>query len=119
MFKDLCGSQKFILHLGKYDLDKQAMSTKEILLQNGIDVMSSVYESLSIGDGLLQYDKNEKRGHIMLVTSPAESRVLKIIDQKGFGDGGSERDDTSWRVDHPYTFEQLMDEGYLPVFIRN
>lgn len=115
MYKDLCGPQRYFSHQDRYSLSDGQEGTKGLIAQNDLARMKAAYEGLQIGDGLLQYDKIEKKGHIMMVTQPMEQGTLKIIDQKGFGEGGSERDDTSWRVDFPYTFERLIEEGYVPI----
>jgi len=115
MLKDLCGAQKYFMPVGSYRIAADAAGTDVIIRCNEKDDIADAYRAMTIGDGLLQFDSVTKKGHIMILSKEPLREALFIIDQKGFGPGSSERDDTSWRIDFPFTFNQLMDEGYVPV----
>jgi len=116
LLKDLFGEQRFVSNQDRYLLPELFVGTKEVLLGNSRKVIDESYSSLEIGDGLLQCDIFEKKGHVMLVSKKPDNGRVTIIDQKGFGEGGSEREDTSWRVDQLFTYEQLFEEGYVPIY---
>ena len=118
MLKDLCGKQKFISHRQRYRVEGVPIDTKKILSFNKMEVLLEAYKALNVGDGLLQYDSEENRGHVMVVSAPLCGNYIGIIDQKGFGKGGSEKEDTSWRIDHAFTVGDLIEEGYLPIYIN-
>lgn len=118
MYADLCGRQKYFTHGERYQLGDKSIGSQNVIQMNSSGLLYKAYEALSVGDGLLQYDPVEKRGHIMLVSQRAKDEGLKVIDQKGFGEGGSEKRETSWRVDYRYSFDALIDEGYLPIYLK-
>ncbi len=119
IFRDLCGPQKHFSHEERYRIEQDCLSTCEIIQSNSVETMDQAFRALKEGDGLLQYDGKQRKGHIMLVSNKAnEEDTVMVIDQKGFGKDGSERDDTSWRVDLSYSYAELKAEGYIPVYLR-
>ena len=90
-------------------------STGEIITENGAETMYKAYDRLSPGDALLTR-KNEN-GHIMLVVSvDPKEQIVRIIDQSGVdGEGKLRKNNSTWRVDYPFSYEDLLQKAFIPV----
>lgn len=111
----------------------KARSTKDIIADNGAEIMNKSYAELKHGDGLVKYTT---AGHVIMCTGdahveydakgnidPAASYIL-MSDQTrntGFLEYTNESGDTyqmTGHVDAKYTFQKLQDQGYLPITFK-
>lgn len=118
IFLDLVTDQKYISNKGRYTISADSSGTKEIITENGTDTLVKAYQALQPGDGLLFYDSAQRKGHIMLVSSSVEDGFVEIIDQKGFDVENPERKTTSWRNDFRYSYAQLIEEDFIPIYLK-
>ncbi len=108
-------------------------NTKDIIADNGAEIMNKSYAELKHGDGLVRYTT---AGHVIMCTGdahveydasgkidPTRSYIL-MSDQTrstGFLDYTNESGDAykmTGHVDAKYTFQKLQDQGYLPITFK-
>lgn len=111
-----------IVWVGNYKIKGEENSTKEVIENNGEEVIFNAYQSLKPGDVLLKNTCNpitgKFTGHTMMVeyVDPKDEFVL-IAEQTGVNNEGVLEGNgvSSWRVDIKMSFKDLYDKGYIPV----
>ncbi|MBR5322713.1 MAG: hypothetical protein IKU48_04135 [Clostridia bacterium] len=114
--------------VGEYE-GKQTDVTHEICELNGKEVMYEAYSNLQRGDVI--YDITEITNYLMhcrVVVEPAtvvrngagkvipsRSYVKCIESTNAFDKSRTDGVNTTWYVDHTYTFEKLFSAGYIPI----
>ncbi len=92
--------------------------SKNIIAENGREVMERCYDQLLPGDALVK----RPHGHVVMVCRVDKAaKVVYITEQ-----GGTNPDDRSqflsdhqtWRVQYPFTYDKLIEDGYLPIAIN-
>lgn len=128
----LVGSYQYAL--GKYSFESGS-GTKDIIADNGVDVMLDSYAQMKMADGVY----SSSSYHVMMIADapvvvydvngkidPRESYVL-VLEQDAVG-SKTEKQDTLQSngitlrglggVDNKYTFQNLLDKGYIPFTIK-
>ena len=106
-------TRQAFLKVGEYKMTKYDDS-KAVVNDNGKDAMFACYAQLLPGDGLVK----RPSGHAMMVMRvDAENQTFYIIDQYGVERGKTElvNENQSWHIEQPYTYEELFEQGYLPI----
>ena len=106
-------TRQAFLKVGEYKMTKYDDS-KAVVKENGKDAMFACYAQLLPGDGLVK----RPIGHAMMVMRvDAEKQTVYIIDQYGVEKGKTElvNQNQSWHIEQPYTYEELFEQGYLPI----
>lgn len=128
----LPGHKDFCMEVvGKYKLPSEPETTTEILALNGKDNMYVAYTEMRKGD-IIYTLKNKATGNLhcrVLVEDPTiikngagkiiPSRCfVKTIEQtNAFDKSRNDGVNTTWYVDHIYTFDKLFQSGYLPITV--
>lgn len=92
--------------------------SKNVIAENGKEVMEKCYDQLLPGDALVK----RPHGHVMMVCRVDKAaKVVYITEQYGTNPEDRSRfmsDHQTWRVQHPLTYEKLLEDGYLPIAIN-
>ena len=84
--------------------------SKDVIAENGREVMERCYDQLLPGDALIK----RPSGHIMMVCRVDKAaKVVYVTDQTG-----TIRNNQTWRIEHPLPYSKLLDDGYLPIAIN-
>ncbi|MBQ6617543.1 MAG: DJ-1/PfpI family protein [Thermoguttaceae bacterium] len=92
--------------------------SKNVIEENGRPFMERCYDQLLPGDALIK----RPNGHVIMVCRVDQAaKVVYITEQ-----GGTNPDDRSqflsdhqtWRVQYPFTYDKLIEDGYLPIAIN-
>ena len=123
------------LPVGEYKTqDDTYKKTKDIVLENGNEVMYKAYACLQKADGVVTYNGS---GHAMMISQVHVEQVGGVIDPEAsyvlvleqstsnYKNGVTYVDEATGQVvyrlggvDNKYTFARLFKSGYLPVTIR-
>lgn len=114
--------------VGDYKVPENVKRTQDIMVANSKDVIYNAYAQLKKGDIIFMKDDTKGMSHVrMLVEDPAiftndagkiiPSRCsVKTIEQtNAFDKTRTDGVNTTWYVDHIYTFNALYESNYLPV----
>lgn len=91
-------------------------STDKIVQDNTAKVICQCYDQMRPGDAIVKRPK----GHVRMVTRvDVPNRTVYATEQTGLSpEGKLKSDHQSWRVDFPFTYDQLLEDGYIPVTIK-
>ncbi|MDQ5983319.1 MAG: hypothetical protein RUMPE_00324 [Eubacteriales bacterium SKADARSKE-1] len=110
------------LPVGSYKIDTYfSTTTKDIVNENGKEVMFSAYSKLQPADAVLI--RNTNSGHVMMVSDvDHENNKVYIIDQTGANDTptimlAGNNGESTWRVDKEFTYDELLSKGCVPITI--
>lgn len=109
---------KEVVPVGKYALNFYD-DTREIVKENGIDVMKKAYAQLKPGDAVILH--YEYDGHAMMVMkNEPENGRLFISDQTGLSKGKPKGRDghSTMRLDYEYPYDRLFEDAYIPVALK-
>lgn len=127
------GQETFWLEIvGGYEAPKDCLVTQDICDLNGRDKMYEAYAQLQKGD--IIFDMNDIEyfnmhcrvvvGEPTIVKNgagrviPSRSYVTCIEQTNAFDKSRTDGVNTTWYVDHKYTFENLFDKGYVPYTLK-
>lgn len=119
--------------VGDYKVTEGVKKTADIISSNSPDVIYNAYSQLKKGDLILQKDDTKGMSHVrMLVEDPTivykngtktivPSRCsVKTIEQtNAFDKTRTDGVNTTWYVDHVYTFNTLYETAYLPITLES
>ncbi len=84
--------------------------SKDVIAENGRQFMERCYDQLLPGDALIK----RPRGHIVMVCRVDKAaKVVYITEQTG-----TIRNNQTWRIEYPFPYSKLLDDGYLPIAIN-
>ncbi|MBR5709160.1 MAG: DJ-1/PfpI family protein [Thermoguttaceae bacterium] len=96
--------------VGDYRI-KDFNKCKDVIAENGREVMERCYDQLLPGDALIK----RPNGHIMMVCRVDKAaKVVYVTEQTGT----IRNNQTTWRIEHPMPYSALLDSGYLPIAIN-
>lgn len=103
-----------VTKVGAYK-DNGQSSTDEIIAANGVETIFNAYHLLRPGDALLT--RKKEASHIMLVVSAdPKEKIVRVIDQAGVDQEGKLRkNESTWRVDYPFSYEELIQKAFIPI----
>lgn len=111
------------LPVGDYEVSSFfSTTTKDIIEENGKDVMCAAYSKLQPADVVLT--RNNNSGHVMMVSRvDHENNKVYIIDQTGANDTptialAGDNGESTWRVDKEFTYDDLLSKNCIPVTIN-
>lgn len=111
------------LSVGDYKVSSSfSPSTKDIIEENGKDVIYAAYSKLQPADVVLTRENNS--GHVMMVSRvDHEKNKVYIIDQTGANDTptivlAGYNGESTWRVDKEFTYDDLLSKNFIPVTIN-
>ncbi len=128
------GHTKFIFDkVGEYDTKENPTNTKtDICAINGQEKMSTAYSQVQKGDIIYCVsDLANWKWHARLIVEeptivkngvgkiiPSRSYVTCIESTNSFDKSRTDGVNTTWYVNHTYTFEKLFDNGYVPYTLK-
>ena len=84
--------------------------SKDVIAENGRPFMERCYDQLLPGDALIK----RPHGHIVMVCRVDKAaKVVYITEQTGLI-----RNNQTWRIEYPFPYSKLLEEGYLPIAIN-
>lgn len=114
--------------VGNYKVPEKAQRTADIIKANTVDEIYNAYAQLKKGDLILQKDQTKGMSHVrMLVedptiyknnvgkTIPSRCSVKTIEQTNAFDKTRTDGVNTTWYVDHIYSFSKLYETNYLPI----
>jgi len=122
-----------------YDATKAAYKctteeyTAQILAANGTKTMLEAYAYASKADAVVHYQEDGSGHARLIVADPVvirgtdgtidTRRSYFVITEQGWGISTTDGDNTSWRIKHKYTFQELLSaenpgKTYIPVTMR-
>jgi hypothetical protein len=114
--------------VGDYKVPENVKRTEDIKLANSEETIYNAYAQLKKGDIIFQKDDTKGMSHVrMLVEDPtiftnatgkfvASRSSVKTIEQtNAFDKTRTDGVNTTWYVDHIYSFSKLYETNYLPV----
>ncbi len=119
--------------IGNLKTDKSDKTTDTIISKNGSEKIFIAYSKLQKGDMLIWRLKNgnSTTGHTRMVVdvhvsktltgkiNPAASYVTTIEQTNQFDpDAANDGKNTTWWVDHKYSFSMLLEKSFIPVTCR-
>lgn len=123
----------WMVAVGGYEVKEPTTVTQEICEQNGKDTMFDAYASLRKGD--IVYDMNDiatYNMHLRVVVEdptlaktaagkviPSRSYITTIEQTNAFDKSRTDGVNTTWYVDHQYTFDNLYSKGYIPLSLKS
>lgn len=118
--------------VGDYKVPENVSKTADIIAANTADEIYAAYAQLKKGDMIVQKDTTKGMSHVrMLVEDPTiyengagkmvPSRcAVKTIEQtNAFDKTRTDGVNTTWYVDHVYTFQTLYASNYLPITLES
>ncbi len=130
----LPGHKDFCMEIvGDYKLPSNPERTTDILELNGKEAMFEAYTQMKKGD-IVYTLKNRSTGnlHCRVLTEdptivkngagkliPSRSSIKCIEQTNSFDKSRTDGVNTTWYIDHVYTFDKLYDTGYLPITVPN
>ncbi|MDO4586117.1 MAG: C39 family peptidase [Planctomycetia bacterium] len=115
-------SQGRIVPVGDYEIES-LVSTSQTLEKNGRERIFAAYSSLQPGDAVLTHRSGNNvnvDGHVRLVSRvDIENQTVYCIEQTGVDSQGILKGgDSTWRVDYPFTYNELFETGYIPIGLK-
>ncbi len=102
-----------ILAVGDYEVTSME-STEKIIEDNGAERIKKAFDQLKPGDVILW--RQDGNGHVRLVSDiDVEKQTVTIIEQTGLSKGKFKGKKGTWRVDYPFTYDELIENGYIPI----
>ncbi len=122
----LPGNETGLLPVGNWDWTISKHDTKNIISEHTLYEMSDAYALLTPGDVVLKHLVSQNAGHTRIVSgSPVvyynddgtinfKKSYITTIEQTNAWDKTVTHHSTWW-VDHPYTFEELYKNNFVPL----
>ncbi len=110
------GKTPGIVRVGDYKVTSLE-STKQIIKDNGSEKIAAAYDKLLPGDALMT---QTPEGHVRMVCRvDVKKRVVYIIEQTGLNrERKLKSDHQSWRVDYPFSYDDLLNYDYIPISLQ-
>lgn len=118
--------------VGNYKVPENVKRTEDIKLANTEDEIYNAYAQLKKGDLIIQKDDTKGMSHVRMLVEdptifttgagkmvPSRSSVKTIEQTNAFDQTRTDGVNTTWYVDHIYSFKQLYDTNYLPVTLES
>lgn len=101
---------------GAYDLDDSITNTKSFC-NNNPNKVKSYYSKMKVGDCCFyRVGRTNGSGHaILIVSNNASAQRATVIEQCGLGQPETALN-SSWRYKKTYTYDELKNKGYLPIY---
>lgn len=130
--------QNDIVPVGDYEYPTVSSNTKYIYTKsmnpndetifgmNSKDTIYDAYAQLKPGDAIVYYNKISTTGEAgtghsrMVVSVDTENKTVTTIEQANelYQNKGQPTKNSTWRVDVQYSFDELYDNGFIPVTMR-
>lgn len=117
---------------GEYKVTKGLNKTKDIIEENGKDVILNAYTQLRKGDIICTKDDSKGMSHFRVLVEdatvykngsgaivPSRSSIKTIEQTNAFDSTRKDGVKTTWFVDHIYSFQSLYDAGYIPLTLES
>lgn len=117
--------------VGEYTVPDGARQTAKIISANTPEVMYQAYSQLDVGDIIITKDEDKKVNHLRMIVekpvvvttasgkiNPNRSYVVTIEQTDTFDKTRTDGVNTTWWVDHQYTFSKLLEKNYVPVSVE-
>ena len=117
--------------VGEYTVPDGARQTAKIISANTPEVMYQAYSQLDVGDIIITKDEDKKVNHLRMIVekpvivttgagkiNPSRSYVVTIEQTDTFDKTRTDGVNTTWWVDHQYTFSKLLEKNYVPVSVE-
>lgn len=118
--------------VGDYKVPEGVKRTEDIIKANKEDAIYSAYTQLQKGDLILQKDDTKGMSHVRMLVedptvsvnaagkiNPSRSYVKTIEQTNAFDKTRTDGVNTTWYVDHIYTFSTLYSSNYLPITLES
>ena len=118
--------------VGSYKVPENIRRTEQIISANGNDAMYAAYAELKKGDLIIQKDIDKGMSHVRMLVEdaniytnasgkviPSRSFVKTIEQTNAFDKTRTDGVNTTWYVDHIYTFSTLVSTNYVPVTLES
>lgn len=114
--------------VGDYKVPDGVKKTSDIIAANSQDDIYDAYSQLKKGDLILQKDDTKGMSHVRMVVedpvivtnaagklNPSRSTVKTIEQTNAFDSTRTDGVNTTWYVDHAYSFSKLYETYYIPL----